>query len=89
MILLPGLVGISLARNPDGLVSDVRNARASRPREDRHALAGARAARAGRAVRATAAFPSWWDGAARSRLSDLRALDRELGFATEECNGAA
>ncbi len=26
MILLPGLVGISLARNPDGLVSDVRNA---------------------------------------------------------------
>ena len=26
MILLPGLVGITLARNPDGLVSDLRNA---------------------------------------------------------------
>ena len=26
MILLPGLVGISLARNPDGLASDLRNA---------------------------------------------------------------
>ena len=26
MILLPGLVGITLARNPDGIASDVRNA---------------------------------------------------------------
>jgi branched-chain amino acid transport system permease protein len=87
MILLPGLVGISLARNPDGLVSDIRNA-ARRAREKVVRLSGARA-REPAASSAPPLVPELvgWSGPVTA--SELRALDRELGFATEECNGTA
>jgi branched-subunit amino acid ABC-type transport system permease component len=87
MILLPGLVGISLARNPDGLVSDVRNG----ARRVRAKLVSFRSARAFEPAMLPAAplIPELVGLTGRVTASDLRALDRELGFATEECNGAA
>ena len=87
MILLPGLVGISLARNPDGLVSDVRNA-ARRAREKIVTWSGSRA-REPAGLSAPPPIPELVGWSGPVTLSDLRALDRELGFATEECNGPA
>src|SRR5205823_13342629 len=49
MILLPGLVGISLARNPDGLVSEARMGARALHRVITERRAAARAAPASRA----------------------------------------
>ena len=86
MILLPGLAGISLVRNPEGLVSDVRRV-ARRAREA--ALLRRTHARVPQVPSPPPLLPEMvgWNG--RVTAADLLALDRELGFATEECDGAA
>jgi hypothetical protein len=86
MILLPGLVGISLARNPDGLVSDIRNA--GRRVGENIATRWARAHEPpGVSVPPLVPELVGWSGPVTS--SELRALARELGFATEDCSGTA
>jgi branched-chain amino acid transport system permease protein len=85
MILLPGLVGITLARNPDGIASDVRNAL----RDVRPKLVALRRTRISGSRRDTPpAIPELVGLLGPVTVSELRALDRELGFATEDCNGA-
>ena len=87
MILLPGLVGITLARNPDGLASDLRNAIRD-ARATIIALAEGAVRSSGSHRTATGLVPSSSGYAVPSRCRELRALERELGFATEDCNGA-
>ncbi len=86
MILLPGLVGISLARNPDGLVSDLRKV-ALRARDRVVMLGGNRAHEP--PVRPPPLVPELvgWNGPVTA--AELRVLDRELGFDAEACDGAA
>jgi branched-chain amino acid transport system permease protein len=84
MILLPGLVGITLARNPDGIASDIRNAiRDLRPR----IIALRKGRMFGSRGDAPAAIPELVGLRGPVTVSELRALERELGFATEDCNG--
>jgi branched-chain amino acid transport system permease protein len=87
MILLPGLAGITLARNPDGLASDLRTAMRMLSRQ----VAAVRAARSSPA--------SAWGGRALVpesvgllgpvTVAEIRALDHGLGFTAEDCDGAA
>ena len=86
MILLPGLVGITLARNPDGIASDLRNA-------IRDARASVHRARKGRTSGGShrtppALIPELVGLRGPVTVPELRALERELGFATEDCSGA-
>jgi branched-chain amino acid transport system permease protein len=84
MILLPGLVGISLARNPDGLASDLRDG----IRDARAALARRRARAPSGALTHPAPVIAELVGLhARVTDSERRALERELGLVTEECSG--
>jgi branched-chain amino acid transport system permease protein len=84
MILLPGLVGITLARNPDGIASDVRNA----IRDVRPKITALRKGRMfGSRGDAPTAIPELVGLRGPVTVSELRALERELGFATEDCNG--
>ena len=84
MILLPGLVGISLGRNPDGLASDLHNA-----------IQGARATLTQRRARAATSatgtpppvIPELVGLRSRVTASEARALDRELGLSSEDCSG--
>jgi branched-chain amino acid transport system permease protein len=87
MILLPGLVGITLARNPDGLASDLRNA----IRDARARIVELRKLRASSASRHTPPplVPELVGLRGPVTTSELRALERELGFATEDCGGVA
>jgi branched-chain amino acid transport system permease protein len=87
MLLLPGLAGISLARNPDGLVSDARRAARSARATVASAVAAWRA-RAGAPARHTP-LPELVGWARPVTVADLGALDRALGFATEDCRGTA
>ncbi len=88
MILLPGLVGISLARNPDGLVSEARmGARALH-----RVITGRRAAaRAGPGSRAgsTRVVPELIGLGGPVTTGELVALDRGLGVTAEGCRGTA
>jgi branched-chain amino acid transport system permease protein len=85
MILLPGVAGITLGRNPDGLASGFRGS----IHDVRARFSELRAAGWSRAI-----------GRARPHLvpelvglrgpvtvSERRALERELGFTTEDCSG--
>jgi branched-chain amino acid transport system permease protein len=87
MILLPGLAGISLARNPDGLASDARNA----ARISILKLSAWCAARAAPASdRGGARFvPEMVGRRGPVTSADLRALEQGLGFPIEDCSGAA
>jgi branched-chain amino acid transport system permease protein len=87
MILLPGLVGISLARNPDGLVSDLRNAFG----EVQMRVAAMRARPAARGARdgPSPVEPELIGVRGPVAAPELRALEQGLGFTTEECSGAA
>jgi branched-chain amino acid transport system permease protein len=87
MILLPGLVGISLARNPDGLVSDARNG----ARAVGHAVARLRRARAspGAAGLPGAVVPELVGLAGPATDTELRALEAGLGIVGTDCSGAA
>jgi hypothetical protein len=86
MILLPGLVGITLARNPDGIASDLRNTiRDVGPKIS--ALRRARTSRGPRGDTSTV-IPELVGLRGPVTVSELRALERELGFATEDCSGA-
>ena len=85
MILLPGLVGITLARNPDGIASDIRNTiRDVRPKIS--ALRRARMPGGSRGDTPTV-VPELVGLRGPVTVSELRALERELGFATEDCSG--
>jgi len=86
MILLPGLAGISLARNPDGLVSTARDT----ARLGWQMVIGLRSARTARGAgtRPEAVVPELVGLRGPPTASDLRVLERGLGFATEECHGA-
>jgi branched-chain amino acid transport system permease protein len=86
MILLPGLAGIGLARNPEGIVSDVRHVL----REAHRMLTGWRRARAraGPATRAQPVIPELIGLRARVSVPEVRALDRGFGFSAEDCHGA-
>jgi branched-chain amino acid transport system permease protein len=86
MVLLPGLVGISLARNPDGLASDLRKM-ASRAR-DKVVMRGRSRAPAP-PTRRPPLVPELVGSNGPVTATDLLVLDRELGFATEACDGAA
>jgi branched-chain amino acid transport system permease protein len=86
MILLPGLAGISLGRNPDGLASDARNV----VRMSVDKIAAGRVARASPSARGAARFVPelvGWNGPVTS--AELRALEQGLGLSIEDCNGAA
>jgi branched-chain amino acid transport system permease protein len=87
MILLPGLAGITLARNPDGIASDARNA----IRDLRQQVAARRVARASPASarRAPSVVPELVGVIGPVTASDVRALDLGLGFTAEDCSGAA
>lgn len=86
MILLPGLAGITLGRNPDGIASDARHAiqglyarLISRPRP-----LGSRGS-----PHASRLLPELVGLRGPVTVSELRGLDRELGFPTRDCSGAA
>lgn len=86
MILLPGLVGISLARNPDGIVSDLREA----GRAVREAIAGRRAARASPDGHGPEhVIPELVGVTGPVTDAERRALDRGLGATAEDCVGTA
>ncbi len=87
MILLPGLAGISLARNPDGIASDVRNAMSIARRE----VAARRGARASSASgRGASRFvPELVGRHGPVTAAELRMLEQGLGFTVEDCHGAA
>ena len=78
MILLPGLVGITLARNPDGLASDLRNA----IRDARARIVALRNARTSSGSRRTPPplVPELVGLRGPVTVSELRALERELGY---------
>ncbi len=85
MILLPGLVGVTLARNPDGIASDVRSA----IRDARARVVARKARTPGGLHRAPPALiPELAGLRGPVTVPELRALERELGFATDDCNGA-
>jgi hypothetical protein len=85
MILLPGLVGITLARNPNGIASDVR----SSIRGVGVRIIEFRKARTSTASRRTTphVIPELVGLRGRVTVSELRALERELGFTTDDCSG--
>ncbi len=87
MILLPGLVGISLARNPDGLVSDVRNV----ARDARARITAMRRTRAKKGSRRAVPpmIPELVGASGPVTPAELRALDRGLGISEAECSGVA
>ena len=86
MILLPGLAGISLARNPDGLASDARNA----VRISLHKLSAWRLGRASPAPgRGSLLVPEMVGSHGPVTSAELRALELGLGFPVEDCSGAA
>jgi branched-chain amino acid transport system permease protein len=85
MILLPGLVGISLARNPDGLVSDVRESIGA----VRRWLTERRAARAGPKPGRGRLVPELVGVDGPVTDAEVRALDRELGITAEDCSAPA
>lgn len=85
MILLPGLVGITLARNPDGLASDVRNA--IRDAGAAWIVRWNARASSGSHHPPPTLVPELIGVRGRVTASELRAIERELGFATEECDG--
>jgi branched-chain amino acid transport system permease protein len=85
MILLPGLVGITLARNPDGLASDLLQAL-------RDARAWILALRTGRTASTARDVPPLLVPevvglSGPVTVAELRALERELGFTREDCSG--
>jgi len=87
MILLPGLAGITLGRNPDGIVSDalhtIRGLHArlvSIP-----AIGGARASR----VRTSTLIPELVGLNGPVSVDELRSLEQGLGFSTKDCSGVA
>ena len=88
MILLPGLVGISLARNPDGLVSEVRIGARALHRIITERRATARAAPASRAG-STRIVPELVGLGGPVTMGELVALDRGLGVTAEDCRGTA
>jgi branched-chain amino acid transport system permease protein len=84
MILLPGLVGLTLARNPDGLASDLRNAL----RDARERLARRRRILPIGVLEVRPRVIAELVGLREPATdSDRRALQRELGFRTDECDG--
>ncbi len=86
MILLPGLAGISLARNPDGLASDARNA----VRISLEKLSAWRRRRASHASgRGAHLVPELVGRRGSVTSAELRALEQGLGFPIEDCSGAA
>jgi len=86
MILLPGLAGISLARNPDGIASDVRNA----IRISSHEIAVRFRARGSPAsTRRPLIVPELVGREGPVTAAELRGLEQGLGFTVEECSGAA
>ena len=86
MILLPGLAGITLARNPDGIASDVRMV----IRDARATFIGWRRTHTtpGKHTRPHS-VPEVVGLHAPVTAAELRGLETELGFATEGCNGVA
>jgi branched-chain amino acid transport system permease protein len=87
MILLPGLAGITLGRNPDGIASDAR-----------HAIRGLHARlislprlRGSNGPRHTSPplVPELVGLRDPVTVSELRMLERELGFSTKDCSGIA
>ena len=84
MILMPGLVGITLARNPDGIASDVRMV----IRDARATIIGWRRGHTTpwRRTRPRLA-PEEVGLRAPVTAAELRVLESELGFATDSCNG--
>jgi hypothetical protein len=86
MILLPGLAGISLARNPDGIASDVRNAVLISRRE---IAAWLRARGSPASIRREPIVPELVGRHRPVTAAELRALEQGLGFTVEDCNGAA
>jgi branched-chain amino acid transport system permease protein len=91
MILLPGLVGISLARNPDGLVADLsRLSRRVRDRYEARQVAAEDPLRVPRAARARAVQPEAVAFGRRAANDDeLRALESGLGVVREDCGVVA
>jgi branched-chain amino acid transport system permease protein len=87
MILLPGIVGISLARNPDGLFSDARRVVFG---ASERVFGWRRAARAPAVARDGPApvVPELIGWTQAVSPAAVRVLDRELGLPTEECSGA-
>lgn len=82
MILLPGLVGITLARNPGGIASDIRLAL-----HDVRSRIGARREIA-RADTPPPLVPELVGLRSRVTPAELRALEQELGFARQDCSGS-
>ena len=91
MILLPGLVGISLARNPDGLVADLsRLSRRVRDRYEARQAATEDSLHVPRAARARAVQPEAVAFGRRAANDDeLRALEAGLGVVREDCGVVA
>jgi branched-chain amino acid transport system permease protein len=91
MILLPGLVGISLARNPDGLVADLsRLTRVVRDRYEARTSAADDAVLAPRAARVRARPPEAVGlGRRAASPEDLSALEAGLGIVREDCGVVA
>jgi len=86
MILLPGFAGITLARNPDGLASDLRNAGQTVRRQ----IAVWRGERASpRSRHRVPIVPELIGQLGPVTADELRALERGLGFSVEDCSGAA
>ncbi|HYL53691.1 MAG TPA: branched-chain amino acid ABC transporter permease, partial [Acidimicrobiia bacterium] len=82
MILLPGLAGITLARNPGGIASDIRLAL-----HDVRSRIGARREIA-RADTPPPLVPELVGLRSRVTPAELRALEQELGFARQDCSGS-
>jgi branched-chain amino acid transport system permease protein len=85
MILLPGLAGITLGRNPDGIATDVRNAirglharLVSLPRLGRSS---------GSRRTSSRLIPELVGLRGPVTVSELRTLEQELGFSPEDCSG--
>ena len=99
MILLPGLAGISLARNPDGLVSTARGAARDvwQLAARRRTLRGSPRAEGPQLAPETplpetllpeTLLPETVGLYRRASAAEIHALERGLGYATEECRGA-
>jgi branched-chain amino acid transport system permease protein len=85
MILLPGIAGLTLARNPDGVASGFRTS----IHDVRVRFSELRAAGWSRAMgRARPHLvPELVGLRGRVTVSERRTLERELGFTTEDCGG--
>ena len=85
MILMPGLAGITLARNPDGIARDARDA----TRAALAVLITWRRARTSSGSRHSPPrlIPELIGVRGPVTTAELRALERELGFTVEDCNG--